>query len=417
MEYKDMNEWKENSEFNSSLIHDSMITSSMKKAKRDHRIKVAQTFSVLLFIPILTFTLLVNTNQQFVSAINDMPIMSDLIDMFKYNPSIYKARNTDGYQKIDKTYVTDDYTLYLESMVVDEDQIAIYYEVTTSLNDEKYSADMAIQEYEYYSSYPAGGWNFNELCGYVFDPQDAIDLDKFTLEFNISTNPGGEQIGEKLEIEIQNDVNKIIKGKTIELNQEMMIDDQKIIIEKIEVFALRSNIYIKQDPTNTKEIYSYRLSMLSEKGEIIEGISNGISAMHIDEYTDAILLESPFTIGGDIKVNLESVRWIDKDDKVMVFNNNTNIITNLPSYLDLIDVEDDQLTLKVTGKYPAIYGDLGTYIHHTDETVNTPNGIISYEVIIDFEDLTFNENNEAIIIDRLGYMTEVNQSITTIELD
>ena len=31
--------------------------------------------------------------------------------------------------EIDKTYKTDKYTLYIESMVVDEDQIVLYYQV------------------------------------------------------------------------------------------------------------------------------------------------------------------------------------------------------------------------------------------------------------------------------------------------
>lgn len=414
MEYKNMNEWKENSEFNTSLIHDSMITSSIKKAKRDHRIKVIQTFSVLIFVPILAFTLLVNTSQQFVSAINDMPIISDFIDIFKYNPSIYKARNTDGFQKIDKTYITDDYTLYLESMVVDEDQIAIFYEVKTSLDESKYSPYFQIDD-DFINSYTAGDWTFNQLCAHVFDPQYEIDFNKLNLNFHIESNPGGVPFGEPLQLEIPIDKDKIVEGKITELNQEMMIEDQKIMIEKIEVFPLRSIIYIEQDSNNTKEIRAFNLYMKSENGELIEGIKNGISSFGTGDYINAYVLESPYTIGGNIEVYLENVRWIDKIDKEIIYNKETNTCENLPPYIEFLGLEFDSLSFKVTGKYPVKYADFGRYV--LSQTDIQTDGTISYEVFYKINELEFDENNETILIDNLGTMHDVNEYITTIELE
>ena len=123
MENKDVYKWKESTEFNQTLINQSMIESSKKRARRTKFIRKVRLCSMLL-VPLLTFTILVNTSQQFVSAMNDVPFLNKIVDIFKYNPSIYLARNTDIYQKIDKTYKTDKYILYIESMVVDEDQIS-----------------------------------------------------------------------------------------------------------------------------------------------------------------------------------------------------------------------------------------------------------------------------------------------------
>lgn len=414
MEFKDMNEWKENSEMNTSLIHDSMITSSIKKAKRDHRIKVIQTFSVLIFVPILTFTILVNTNQQFVSAINEMPIMSDLIDMFKYNPSIYKARNTDGFQKIDKSYVTDDYTLYLESMVVDEDQIAIYYEVKTNLSDNDYIYEMQIQEYGFSTSYPIGGWKFNELTATVIDPRETISLDNFTLEFKIekSTYPN-EQIGKTMIVEINNDLSKIVKANITEINQEMMIEDQKVIIEKIEVLPLRSIVYIEQDPNNSKEIRNFELYMKSENGEIIEEVRSGISSFGTNDHINAYVLESPYTDKGKYDIFIKNVRWINKDDKEIIYNKDTNTCENLPSYIDYLGLNDNEIRFKVTVQ-PDSNFEFGDYVE-ANYTENE-DGSRSYEVFFMLDELEFNENSESILIDRTGYIYEVNEQITTIEI-
>ena len=416
MEYKDMNEWKENSEFNTSLIHDSMITSSMKKAKRDHRIKVIQTFSILIFIPILTFTLLVNTNQQFVSAVSDMPIIGDFIDMFKYNPSIYKARNTDEFQKIDKTYVTDDYTLYLEAMVVDEDQIAIYHEVKTSLDINDYYPEMQIQEFGFSNSYYAGGWKFNELTAVVLDPRKTIDLNEFTLEFKIKSRTyPSEQIGETLVIKIENDLNKIVQAKVTELNQEMMIDDQKITIEKVEILPLRSIIYIEQDSNNSKDILDFDLYMKSANGEIVEDVRFGIPAFGTGDHINAYVLESPYTDGGKYDVFLEKVRWIDKDSKEIIYNKDTDTCENLPPYIEYLGLKDNQIRFRLTLENSESQFCFGQYIE-ASSTVNK-DGSVSYEMFYILDELEFNKNNETILIDETGYIQDVNEYITTIELE
>ena len=409
MENKDILKWKDLSETNESLINQTMITSSIKKAKHIQKIKMIQYFSII--IPLLSFTILVNTSQKFVSAINDVPIINKFIDIFKYNPSIYLARNTDVYQEIDKLYQTDDYTLYVESMVVDEDQIVLYYQVTTDLTD---ISGGFFRPNDYWPcAANASNFEVNQLSFMTIDPDIIINLNEFSFTFELHDNLGN-QIYESIDLVIKNDLSKTKKVQTINLNKEIEFHNQKITIEKIELYPLRTIIYTKEDPNNTMDIYEYQFILKTKDGEIINRIINGHSGTHIDDYREASILESPYALSDEFEIYLEKVRWIDKNESDLIFDLNIKSFENLPEYIELINVNDHNMTVRVSGNYKAAYGGLsGMYYVGKDAETIVDGDYRSFCLLIYYDDLTFIDN-KATIKNDIGYMKDLNLFIEAI---
>ena len=406
MENKDVYKWKESTEFNQTLINQSMKELSKKRAYRTKFIRKVQLCSILL-VPLLTFTILVNTSQQFVSAMNDVPFINKIVDIFKYNPSIYLARNTDIYQKIDKTYKTDKYTLYIESMVVDEDQIVLYYQVNS---EEKIQSAFFTPNDYWPCGASAANFQLNQLSFESIDPDEIISLDEFNFTFEASDTKG-KLIGESLNITIQNDLSKVQKAKVIDLNKEVEIQGQKLIIEKIEVYPLRTLVYTTEDENNTMDILQVFYSMKTKDGQKVERVINGTSGMYVDEDTYVYILESPYTLDDEFELYIDDIRWVEKETQNLVYDKETKTFEYLPDYIEIIEADDNTLSVRVTGNYKAAYGGLnGMVFSGKDHEWIAEDDYVSFCLLIYYDDLEF-ENNKTIIPNDIGYMSEVNQSI------
>lgn len=402
MESKDIKLWKDSSEYHESLINDAMIYSSIKRAKKDHRIFLTKCLSFIL-IPLLTFTILINTNQQFVSALDEIPIVNHIIEILKFNSSIYLARNSDIFQPIDQTYETDDYILYLESMIVDEDQMIFFYQFNTK-NHIKENAQLSFNILNYKKDYSIDQFdpeqNNQELLYFIFDPEESININKIQLEVNLKIEE--DIIGEPLYITIHNDLNKVIKGKEITLNKEMIIDNQKIYIEKLTVYPLRTIITLSENTDNTYRILEYEFSIKTDDSQKINQIKNGVTAKYYQDYTE-IMLESPYLIDNDFSLYLDHIYWVEKDKEDLIFDLNTNTFINLPDHWKLISVDDEYIKVFVEDVTGRSYMGLGcSYISQSDD---------GYELGIQIDTLDINENNQAVIKNDIGTLHEVNREV------
>ena len=406
MENKDVYKWKESTEFNQTLINQSMIELSKKRANRTKFIRKVQLCSILL-VPLLTFTILVNTSQQFVSAMNDVPFINKIVDIFKYNPSIYLARNTEIYQKIDKIYKTDEYTLYIESMVVDEDQIVLYYQV----NSEKDIQSAFFTPNDYWPcGVSAANFEVNQLSFESIDPDEIISLDEFNFTFEASDTKGN-LIGEPLNITIQNDLSKVQKAKVIELNKEVIIQGQKLTVDKLEVYPLRTLVYTTEDINNSMDILQVFYSLKTKVGQEVGRITNGTSGMYVDEDTYVYILESPYAMDDEFELYIDDIRWVEKDEQNLVYDLSTKSFDYLPEYIQLQEADDHDMTLRVSGNYKNTYGGLnGMVVFGKNWELIVEDDYVSFCLLIYYDDLEF-KNNKTIISNDIGYMSEVNQSI------
>ena len=76
-----------------------------------------------------------NTSQSFVNATRNIPILNKLTEALNINESIKFAMENDYIQVFDQTVEEDDLKVVVDSMLVDEKSIYVFYNVYS--NDEK----------------------------------------------------------------------------------------------------------------------------------------------------------------------------------------------------------------------------------------------------------------------------------------
>ena len=401
MNKKYLEKWKQNSEYSGSLIDDSMIRSSMMNAKHDHKVFVYKCLSCI-FIPLFTFTLLVNTNQQFVSAMSNIPLISDLTEILKLNSSVYLARDTEIHQKIDKSYTTDAYNLYLESMIVDEDQIVIFYDLSIKIESEDliFPRIKLINDEESVYFFTT---NTEKLHYAIVDPES------ITIEFELEQN--SEAIVEPIQIDIPNDLSRVIKGKEVYVNKKINIDGQEVTVNKLIVYPLRTIIDVIENANNTLNVLDYKFDIKVGE-EVLSNISNGVVQSKISDEHHRICLESPYTIDNVFDIYLTSVECISKDKQNLVFNLHTQSFDYLPENIRFVSADEEYILVEIDMPKDRIVSGIGNFCEVWTEADSNKQD--SYMVKVRISDQERLNENSIIIKDTTGYLVELNEFVGSV---
>lgn len=415
MNKNNLDQWKNETEHIHSKDINPLIHQSMKKAKHDTLVHHIKVVSLCFFLPVALFTTLINTSQQFVSAINHYSIIGDLSKMLTFNPSIYYARNTDYFKKIDQTFEKDTYQLYVESMIVDEDMAVVFYKVKLKDNEHHFEK-WNFNNYRDKTAIIPSGINMdpNELQYVQFNPEEIISDTTFEFEFSLDDNTDPNEI---TRFNVENDLSKLAQPQTFKLNQTVEFEGQKITIQSIDVYPMSTNIIVSQDPNNTHEILNYLFAFYDENGNKIAEFKNGISGQEIDEFTDSIKLEAPYGLKNKLTLVLEEVRWVEKEGADILFDPVTKKIQNLPSNLIFDSYDEEKVILKP---------DLNS-IETSKDTVYTFEGIDATTyfsasgkeiwIIIPYTSFQENEDQMLVLKNTYGKMHQINLNITTIDLE
>ena len=214
MNKKQFDEWEKattNFDFDEKLIR-----MQMKRSKIKHfSIRFLQSFIAvfaLLFI-------LSNTSQSFVNATRNIPILNKLTEALNINESIKFAMENDYIQVFGLTVEEDDLKVVVDSMLIDEKSIYVFYNVYS--NDEKLNP----ADYTVSASLPNeddGSLSFQspsddyDMIEYVFiDGTDISTYSSFYMDV--------QHRGQILHVELPIDTSKIAKKKEVMVNQQLTL--------------------------------------------------------------------------------------------------------------------------------------------------------------------------------------------------
>lgn len=416
MNNNNLEQWQNETNRTYSNDIDQLINHSIKKAKHDtfvHRIKM---FSMILFLPFALFVTLVNTSQEFVSAINDVPILGNLANILNYNPSIYYARNTEYFQRIDQTFETDDYKLYVESMIVDEDMAVLFYKVKLKTQEHHFESWKFNNYQNQTSIFPSGiSKDPNELQYVQFNPKESIADNTFEFEFSLDDNSDPREI---TRFTVENDLSKLAQPQTFVLNKTIEFEGQKITLQQIDIYPMSTNITVSQDKKNTFKIFNYLFAFYDKEGKRIEGIHNGVSGQKIDDFSETVKLEAPYGLENELTLVLEEVRWIEKEGSDIIFDPVKKEIQNLPNNLTLDYFDEEKITFKpVLNSNETSKDRIYTFDDATGaiSAVNTSGS--ERWIIVPFTAFKKNDKQMLVLKNTYGKMHQLNLNITTINLD
>ena len=135
------------------------------------------------------------------------------------------------------------------------------------------------------------------------------------------------------------DQSMLFNVRTIELNQTVALEDQKIVFDKVEIYPTQVRVLWHPDEANTHLIDGLRIELQSKKHNKWEGISNGFSGIGThDSLQRQTWLESNWFSNEDVyQLAITQYALIPKDQQYVTYDYSTNTFTNLPEYIELVE--------------------------------------------------------------------------------
>src|SRR5690606_15085815 len=89
-------------------------------------------------------------------------------------------------------------------------------------------------------------------------------------------------------------------SKTIVLNKEVLIEGQRITVQKVILDPIRATVKLKVDPNNTKKIFSFQnLKLVNDIGDEWIVNNKGTAFRNLDGTEWSITMQSPYFTNSD----------------------------------------------------------------------------------------------------------------------
>lgn len=151
----------------------------------------------------------------------------------------------------------------------------------------------------------------------IYSPRSKVSTFTFTLDLNA-------------------DYTK--KSKTITLNKEIELDDQKLIVSTVEIYPTHSRVNFKDIETNTVWLQALTFYFINEKEDRFNPIRNGLTSTGTGDspMLDSHRLESPFFYeSSSLTMFITDIIWREKFDEKIKIDLIKGVAENLPDDVKL----------------------------------------------------------------------------------
>lgn len=323
MDKKQINEWsKMNSKFD---FNEKFVRQNMKKENKG--------FQYLLrgcLITLVCMFVLANVSQNYVQALQGVPFLNTVNEWLRID-SYNLAKEKDYVQEINLTKKENGVTLTVHDVVLDERNMFVNYTV-----------DFGNKEYDMHKIKLINDNNATFYVGTVFQTDvepmvvecntlDSRIMDSFTFEVIYGDY-------ERISVDVPIDIKKIADPEVYDMNQMVIIDNQKLVIERLEVYPLATYLYVKADKNNTMKVINVDFEF-SVDGNVIEtkrgdGYYNGNAATYVNM--------SPYFYDKDVEIVLKSVQLQPFDNRVSV-HLDTKEIKGYTECIELVGIYEKEV--------------------------------------------------------------------------
>jgi hypothetical protein len=343
---------------------DQAISSGINKGKRKRKnnlllIRTLASAAILIF----AFTAMLRTSETFASYVTSIPGMERIVELVRFDKGLQAAIENDFAQKINVSDEHDGLKVTLDSAIVDEEMMVLFYTIDSSGGHKEISVDHIEltdengKELELSSSFSASpidlqkeGEAVQEMT-YYFYGKAAPENMKLSFHLAEGRSEDGEPLNKLsntwvLPFSIEKESFKD-KKEIIDVNKTVSFDGQKVTIEKVSIYPTRIGVTVHFDEKNTKQIFAIEdLRLVDESGEEWAAIANGISASHISDHKQELYLQSNFFKKPEkLYLRFSSIRALDKDQLEVIVDPEKMKILEAPKdgRLQKVSREDDYL--------------------------------------------------------------------------
>lgn len=296
-------------------------------------------------------------------ALHQIPGLGYIVELINFDKGLQAAVENDYIVPLGISDEHEGIVFTVDGMIVDEGSLVIFYTIDCSgadspvelggveLFDDKgepvrqvvlsYSSMASADENKENQAHSQINVNFTEMT--VIPP--AISL-KVKLRNSDQESPA-KSFTElpsvwKVVLPVNKDVFAGMK-KVYEVNQNVVIEGQKITFEKLTIYPTRMALSVAYDPANSKKIFAFDdLTLVNEQGEEWGRIANGMTGSRQGENHETLFFQSNyFTEPQRLYLRGKSIRALDKDKTRLVVDLDQKKILESPPGLKLDQVTDN----------------------------------------------------------------------------
>lgn len=333
----------------------------------------------------MTFVLLVNFCAPVAQACAEIPVLKELAQLVSFSSSLTDQLNHGGAQKIDQTQEENGASVYVDSLIVDQKRMTVFYRIDTDI------AERAIVSYGFLDAegyiderFPAEsyGWTDNErdvlnnqMRSATFDFGDSDVPEELYLQFNINLRwKDGRpltreddvhaldtflNLGDfdaRLTFHLRIEPQRIVQGYEKKFGQELTLDGQTYSIEQVNVYSSKAEIYMRGRTANTAWLQTLEFHLECEDGTILgQNVRDTLWEGGTWSKDRKYYCESPFyhMPSGKIKLVITGASWLDKDHQMAGVNLKTGEMDGMPDNyeFDSVREEDGAVVLRLRQRH------------------------------------------------------------------
>ena len=344
---------------------DEAVSTGISKGKRKQYhnrllIRTLASAAILIF----AFTALLRTSETFASYITSIPGMERIVELVRFDKGLTAAIENDFAQKIGMSDEHDGLKITLDSVIVDEQMMVLFYKMESSAGHKDISienvqlTDDQGKTLEFSSSIWLGPIDMQKeenVYQLTYTFHDKVPPENMKLSFHLAKGIG--ENGELTKLtdtwvlpySIDRDAFKD-KKELIGVNQTVTIEDQKITIEKVSIYPTRIGVTVHFDEKNSKQIFRFEdMRLVDETGEEWAAIADGTTAsLFSDDRHELYLQSNFFQKPKELYLQFNSLRALDKDQVDVVVDPEKMEILQAPSDGRLLEVSREGNDLKFT---------------------------------------------------------------------
>ena len=330
----------------------------------------------------LVFVSAVNLSPAFASAAARVPIVRELVLAVAMDSSMKAAIEHNYVQLVKQSASDNEYQMDVEYLVADPRNLTVYYKMDeiTERNGANHDAfqfdfdllDMEGNNLEGYGAswdYPISEEEKAALNEVQFHFTGDATLPEqvqlclivkqalpFSEEIQQQIEAGRNQYGSaqsiahfeeprpeyeqvaRIVVPLTIDHGSLFNVRTLELNQTVELEGQKLIFDKVEIYPTQVRVLWHEDEANTQYIDGLKISLQSKEYGRWKGISNGVSGVGTFGKPQQTWLESSwFSDETEYQLAIEQYALIPKEQQTVTYDYAANTFTNLPDYAYLVE--------------------------------------------------------------------------------
>ncbi|QNO14588.1 DUF4179 domain-containing protein [Alkalicella caledoniensis] len=248
--------------------------------------KVGSLVAAVLIVALITTA---SISPAFAEFISNIPGISHILEFINYDATLTRAIENDMMQPIDEVFEHNGMKIHFEGLVADDSNIILFYSIENLTSSVMESRAISFENFKIGDKeHPTSsstqyildinpGETKRSTTRFHYNHEgkekqvtldETVTVDAFVSKLSDTSDDKKDYLEEYLTtLELNIDVERFEKlTETIDIDEEILVEGQKVYVEKIVIKPTEAILVYSVDENNTKEILQNDFELMDDKG-------------------------------------------------------------------------------------------------------------------------------------------------------